>query len=636
MRDNHPGMQFVEHGLIPFEPTDLRGETLLVLAPHPDDEVIGCGGVVALHARENRRIHVVIVTDGRASTPDADPAELAERRRRESMAGLAEIGVHEAEFLNIPDREVEASSQTLKELLREILLRVAPDLILIPSPVEIHPDHQALSRAFIDLVQSDAELAGPLAVAKIAFMEISQPFRPNTLVDITEVAELKESAIGQHESQAHLRDYSWYARGLNQYRTMTLDAPALFAEAYWVTDAKYLRTNPLSAVEAAIRGGSPIAVEAEPLPVTVIVRTKDRPALLRQAIASIRASSPSAPIVVVNDGGKSAIAATGEGVTVIEHETSRGRSEAMNSGVATATTEWIAFLDDDDLYYEEHLPTLFRAAASRDALGWYTDAVSAIYEIGEDGAPVVRQRLRSYAAEFDRELLAVDNYIPLPTLLVRKSDFLSAGGFDPAFDLFEDWDFLLRLSKLGELMRIPRVTCEIRHFEGSGSAVLQNPSHSDGYRKAKLQVWQKHGFTGNETRIFRSVEAMKESLTGSRNRTQVEIGRGRHLERDIARLDREVRRLKSDKMILLEQIAAGAHRESNLGSRMEEMAAEHEAAKAILQTRNDELTGAVTESSGHAGKLYGEIARLEALLEEMRGTKAWRLHRAAERMRGRK
>ncbi|MFN2442691.1 MAG: glycosyltransferase family 2 protein, partial [Thermoanaerobaculia bacterium] len=412
---------------------------------------------------------------------------------------------------------------------------------------------------------------------------------------------------------------------------------------YWVTDAKYLRTNPLSAVEAAIRGGSPVAGEAEPLPVTVIVRTKDRPALLRQAIASIRASSPSAPIVVVNDGGKSAIGGAGEGVTVIEHETSRGRSEAMNSGVAAASTEWIAFLDDDDLYYEEHLPTLFRAAASRDALGWYTDAVSAIYEIGEDGAPVAGQRLRSYAAEFDRELLAVDNYIPLPTLLVRKADFLTAGGFDPAFDLFEDWDFLLRLSKLGELVRIPRVTCEIRHFEGSGSAVLQNPSHSDGYRKAKLQVWQKHGFTGDETKIFRSVEAMKESLTASRNLTQVEIGRGRHLERDIARLDRDVRRLEKDKMILLEEIAGGAHRESNLEakardmlSRMEEMAAEHEAAKAILQTRIDELTGAVTESSGHAGRLYGEIARLEALLEEMRGTKAWRLHRAAERMRGRK
>ncbi|MGK2855737.1 MAG: hypothetical protein ACSLFQ_00885, partial [Thermoanaerobaculia bacterium] len=63
---------------------------------------------------------------------------------------------------------------------------------------------------------------------------------------------------------------------------------------------------------------------------------------------------------------------------------------------------------------------------------------------------------------------------------------------------------------------------------------------------------------------------------------------------------------------------------------------EQEEARAVLQTRIDELTGAVTESSAHAGRLYAEIARLDALLEEMRGTKAWRLHRAVERMRGRK
>jgi LmbE family N-acetylglucosaminyl deacetylase/GT2 family glycosyltransferase len=629
-------MQFVEHGLIPFEPTELRGETLLVLAPHPDDEVIGCGGVVALHARENRRIHVVIVTDGRASTPDADPAELVERRRRESMAGLAEVGVHDAEFLNLPDRELDASTEILGPLLCEVLLRTVPDLIILPSPAEIHPDHRALARTFIELIQADASLAGALAVARIAFMEISQPIRPNALVDITEVAELKESAIGQHESQSHLRDYSWYARGLNQYRTMTLDEPSLFAEAYWITDAQYLRVTPFSAIESAVRGSSPISVEAEPLPVTVIVRTKDRPALLRQAIASIRSSSPSAAIVVVNDGGKNIDEAAGRGAVVIEHETSRGRSEAMNSGVAKAATEWIAFLDDDDLYYPEHLPTLFRAASARDALGWYTDAVSAVYEIGEDGAPVVRQKLRSYAADFDRDLLAVDNFIPLPTLLIRKSDFLAAGGFDPAFDLFEDWDFLLRLSGRGDLVRIPKVTCEIRHFEGTGSAMLENPSRSEGYRRAKLQVWKKHGYTADETKIFRSVESLKESLSSARTRTQIEIGRGRHLERDVARLEREVRRLENDKTSLIEQLAAASHRESNMEARARDLNNRIESMAAEYQMRIDELAGAIAGSSRHAGELYAEIARLNALIEEMQGTKAWHLHRAVERMRGRK
>src|SRR3954462_8513172 len=68
-------MTMPEAEAIPFEPQDLRGERLLVLAPHPDDEVIGCGGLVALHLRDGRPLHVVVGTDG---------AQCGARARRES------------------------------------------------------------------------------------------------------------------------------------------------------------------------------------------------------------------------------------------------------------------------------------------------------------------------------------------------------------------------------------------------------------------------------------------------------------------------------------------------------------------------------------------------------------------------
>ena len=80
----------------------------------------------------------------------------------------------------------------------------------------------------------------------------------------------------------------------------------------------------------------------EPLPVSVIVRTKDRPALLHDAIASIRGTGYPAEIVIVNDGG-----ATPEvdGAKVIHHETSRGRAEAANAGARAAANAYLAFLD---------------------------------------------------------------------------------------------------------------------------------------------------------------------------------------------------------------------------------------------------------------------------------------------------
>src|SRR5258706_3068891 len=82
---------------IPFEPQDLRGERLLVLAPHPDDEVIGCGGLVALHLRDGRPVHVVVAPDG-AQAGDCAQRE-AESPPAPSLLGHATI-----EFLRIPHR----------------------------------------------------------------------------------------------------------------------------------------------------------------------------------------------------------------------------------------------------------------------------------------------------------------------------------------------------------------------------------------------------------------------------------------------------------------------------------------------------------------------------------------------------
>src|SRR3954466_4005184 len=336
-------MTMPEAEAIPFEPQDLRGERLLVLAPHPDDEVIGCGGLVALHLRERRKVHVVIATDG-AQAGDAA------QRESESRAALASLGDATIEFLRFPDRKL-TDARELDDRISSILREWKPDLIAVPSPLEIHPDHVALARAFCDLIARDASLFADLAVARVAFYEVSTPLRPNALVDITPVADAKYAAIAMHVSQAAMRDYTSYARGLNSWRTMTLPPEVKYAEAYWTTSLPSLRTTPFSALREAM-GPARIDVIAEPLPISVVVRTKDRPALLAEAIASIRATGYPAEIVVVNDGGAKVDV---DDVTLIEHETSRGRSEAANAGVRAAKNDFVTFLDDDDLYYSEHL-----------------------------------------------------------------------------------------------------------------------------------------------------------------------------------------------------------------------------------------------------------------------------------------
>jgi LmbE family N-acetylglucosaminyl deacetylase/glycosyltransferase involved in cell wall biosynthesis len=622
-------MTLPEAEAIPYQVQELRGERLLILAPHPDDEVIGCGGLLALHLRDGRAVRAVIATDG-------GEAGNAEEREKESIRALATLGQVPVDFLRFGDRHLADHAEALQERLRAILIDFKPDLIAVPSPVEIHPDHIALSRAFCELIQSDGSLFAALAVTRVVFYEVSAPIRPNVLVDISAVAETKYEAIRAHESQIEIRDYVSYARGLNAYRAMTLPPEIRFAEAYWLTPLPSLRTTPFSALREAVGSPPRIEVEVEPLPVSVVVRTKDRPALLREATDSIRATGYPAEIIIVNDGGARPELA---GVKIINHEKSRGRSEAMNSGVRAAKTAFIAFLDDDDLYYPEHLATL--AASARSApqhVAWYTDAISAFARLGASGTLETHARMRIFAQDFDRQLLLVDNYIPLPTLLMKRELFLELGGFDPAFDLFEDWDFLIRLAQRGTFAHVPRVTCEIRHIEGAGSITLQSPEGSARFRAAKLQVWKKHEALVDENVIADVLERQKRRVIAMGNDVVEAKGLQSQFQTDIARLEREKAMLLGEIQSLHQRINEISMRISHLEGANAEVRNALAAAEADRHEKNVRLQdarAALAESERSNAALFAETARLQGLLDLIYQSKTWKLHSIVERMKGR-
>ncbi len=617
----------IEAESIPYEPAQLRGERLLVLAPHPDDEVIGCGGLVAQHLRERRAVRILVATDG---------AEAGERsmREEESRRGVARLGEAELEFLRFPDR---ALGDEAAPRIREHLLAFRPDLVLVPAPIEIHPDHLALSRVFCELVQRDETLFADLAVARVAFYEVSQPLRPNALVDISDVGDIKYAAIAEHASQLAVRDYISYARGLDAFRAMTLPAEVKLAEAYHVVDLPSLRTTSFSELRRRVGAPPEIAVTRATLPISVVIRTKDRPALLREAIASVRATQYPCEIVVVNDGGAAVDAGDAK---LVQHERSRGRSEAANAGARAATNAFVAFLDDDDLFYAEHLDTL-AAAAQSSHVAWYTDAVSAFLRIGESGTYESRARMRLFAQDYDRELLLVDNYIPLTTLLVSRDAFLDLGGFDPAFDLFEDWDFLIRLSARGDFLRIPRITCEVRHFEQGSSILLAAPEGSDRFRAAKLQIWRKHAaLLDNE--LFASVfEQQKRRLGALFSDLVTTKGDVDGAKSEIARLDRE-------KHELIRQGAETNNTINGYAMRVRELEGSLSALNSLVTdyrekvvecervTReNDALRATNHESHLELERLRVEIQRLNGLLDMIYGSRTWKLHTLMERLRGR-
>lgn len=128
---------------------------VLVVAPHPDDEVVGCGGLVATLAAAGRPPHVVVVSDGAASHPDSPtirPEEMATVRRAESEAAARVLGVDAPDFLGLPDGGLAAREDEIVERLEALASGLeagadAPLTVVAPWLGDGHPDHDAVARA---------------------------------------------------------------------------------------------------------------------------------------------------------------------------------------------------------------------------------------------------------------------------------------------------------------------------------------------------------------------------------------------------------------------------------------------------------------------------------------------------------
>ena len=297
-----------------------------------------------------------------------------------------------------------------------------------------------------------------------------------------------------------------------------------------------------------------------------------------------------------------------------------------------AKNDYIAFLDDDDLYYPEHLSTLANGSRGSNAAALYSDAVSAFI----DGSS--REAMRIYARDFDRELLLVDNYIPLPTLLFRRAGFLDLGGFDPAFDLFEDWDFLIRLAQRGDFVRVPRITCEIRHIKGASSMVMSNPEGSPQFREAKLQVWRKHAALMGENVFANVFEREKRRSVALEGELVEARGARSSIEQEVARLER-------DKQSLIAQIGALSERINETMMRISHLEGANAEIRGALDGANreryaatsrlSEVEPALAEMQRTNNALYVELARLQNLLDTIFKSRTWKLHTIVERVKGR-
>lgn len=230
-------VRFAEDHFMPHAAVDvIPAASVVVLAPHPDDEVLGCGGSLAAHAARQVPVTVVVATDGAPESVGANAGTLGRRRREESCAAAQTLGCGAPVFWNLPDRDLRYGEALIQRVMGAI---AGADLVHAPSLREIHPDHLSLGLAAVEAVRRIG------AGVRLAFYEVGSPLSPNVLVDITALEAKKRAAMACFASQLEQRDYAEQIAALNRYRSFSLSPQVRAAEAYLLVSAEEIVRDPL-------------------------------------------------------------------------------------------------------------------------------------------------------------------------------------------------------------------------------------------------------------------------------------------------------------------------------------------------------------------------------------------------------
>jgi LmbE family N-acetylglucosaminyl deacetylase len=179
---------------------------VLVVAPHPDDEVLGCGGVIARHVDRGDVVYAVIVSKGDV---DFFAPEFVEQARAEAAAAARLLGTRKLFFLDFPAPLLDqVPTAKMAAAIREVIQQVRADIVYLPHQGDIHEDHKAVYRATLVAsrpnsffypqrllsyeVPSETEWGAPLSTSI---------FAPTLFVNTTEYLNKKLAAMSCYKSQ---------------------------------------------------------------------------------------------------------------------------------------------------------------------------------------------------------------------------------------------------------------------------------------------------------------------------------------------------------------------------------------------------------------------------------------------------
>jgi LmbE family N-acetylglucosaminyl deacetylase len=216
------------------------GQRVLVIAPHPDDEVVGCGGTILQHLSAGDMVRVVYVTDGRRSRAHGlGPDDMALRRRREAERAAGVFGLGAFDWIGA--REGEWDTVHVTSELERCLNATRPDVVYAPSLVDFHPEHIRVAQNVASCLKSALDSGGAGLQVRIYQVHVPLTARLTTLVaDVTKDEQQLHVLLAAHDSQRASTERSLRLRRYAAARTVDCG----LVEPFWeLTAARYVELH---------------------------------------------------------------------------------------------------------------------------------------------------------------------------------------------------------------------------------------------------------------------------------------------------------------------------------------------------------------------------------------------------------
>jgi hypothetical protein len=203
----------------------------------------------------------------------------------------------------------------------------------------------------------------------------------------------------------------------------------------------------------------------EPL-VSILIPTLNRRRYLPYALDSaVHQTYRNIEIFVINDGGADVSdivrSFSDNRIVFLNRRENRGKAYSLNEALSQAKGKYVAYLDDDDLYYPHHIETLVKALESHPQYGAaYSDLYKTHCRIESDGSRTVLSKIVEVSRDFDRFFLLHFNHVLHMSLMHRRDLLAKTGRYSENLQILIDWDITRRLAFFTDFLHVPEITGE--------------------------------------------------------------------------------------------------------------------------------------------------------------------------------